>query len=1019
MRGRVAILAAAMLIFLPINSSIASADDTPDTTLAVFTVNGTAITSNDQVVDLPLGTSSVDVVATPNDTTTPADVAVSGANNLHAGHNPLSVTVTNGSASTVYTADLNVLTTPNTLLKTFEINGISVTSGDSLTLPVRTTTVSYSILTDDVNATTAVSGVSTQANTVEVHNGTNTFTVTVSNGDLDPQVYTVTLIVPLSNNSGLSTITVNGTAVPVDGSINIPYATSATVVALAADVDATVSVSGATNLHTGDNSVTVTVTAANGAVANYGFLINVAANTDTSLSGITVDGSDVVADGSIDVDYTTSVDVSAITTDPTATVVVSGNTGLHTGANTVSVAVTAADGTTTHTYSFTVNVAANTDASLSTFTVNGELVVDGDYIDLPYGTDHVTVVATATDSNAGVVVVGATDLASGENSLVVTVTAADGVTTEDYIISLNVAYNADTSLATFQVNGADVVDGDSIDLDPLTDSVEVVVETTDPDASYEITGDTDLVAGENTLSVTVTAADQETVDQYNVTLNVAFNTDTSLSSFQVNGTEVVDGDVVELDYGTDFVDVSVETSDPNATYEIVGDTDLVSGDNTLTVTVTAADSSTTEDYVVELNVALNSDTSLTTFQVNGTDVLDGDVIDLDPLTDSVEVTVETTDPEATFEITGDTGLGAGENTLAVVVTAADGQTTDEFDVTLNVLPNTDTSVATLQVNGVDVADADSVALDYGTESVDVTVETTDSVATYEISGDTGLVSGDNILVITVTAADGETTQDYTITLSVALNNDTSIATFQVNGVDVQDGDTLDLDPLTTDVEVTVETTDPEAGVEISGDTDLTYGDNTLLVTVTAADGETTQDYTVTLTVPLNNDTSLSSFQVNGTDVQDGDSVTLDPYATTADVAVETTDPDATFEIVGDSDLVVGDNTLVVTVTAADAVATQDYTVTLTVPLGNDTNLSVFQVNGTDVADGDSVDLDPLTDSVEVTVETTDADASYEITGDTGLIAGENTLVVTVTAADGETTQDYTVTLNVALNPTLH
>ena len=121
-----------------------------------------------------------------------------------------------------------------------------------------------------------------------------------------------------------------------------------------------------------------------------------------------------------------------------------------------------------------------------------------------------------------------------------------------------------------------------------------------------------------------------------------------------------------------------------------------------------------------------------------------------------------------------------------------------------------------------------------------------------------------------TAADGETTQEYNVLLVVALSADTSLAVFQVNGNDVADGDQVDLEPYTTEVEVTVETTDANASFEISGGTDLQSGENTLTVTVTAADGETTQEYNVLLVVALSADTSLAVFQVNGNDVADGD-----------------------------------------------------------------------------------------------------------------------------------------------------
>ena len=236
----------------------------------------------------------------------------------------------------------------------------------------------------------------------------------------------------------------------------------------------------------------------------------------------------------------------------------------------------------------------------------------------------------------------------------------------------------------------------------------------------------------------------------------------------------------------------------------------------------------------------------------------------------------------------------------------------------------------------------------------------------------------------------------------------------MNGNDVADGDVVDLEPYTTSVEVSVETTDPDATFEVSGAEDLTVGENLLIVSVTAADGSG-QDYVVTLNVPLGNNVELSMFTVGGNDVADGDVVALDPYTTSVEVVVETVDPDATFEVEGGSDLVVGDNTVTVTVTAADGSTTATYTVTLTVPLGNNVELSTFTVNGVDVADGDSVDLEYGTTEVDYVVETVDIDATVDVVGGSDLQPGENSLVVTVTAADGETTATYTVTLNVLPN----
>ncbi|NDG59239.1 MAG: hypothetical protein EBX55_12395 [Betaproteobacteria bacterium] len=171
------------------------------------------------------------------------------------------------------------------------------------------------------------------------------------------------------------------------------------------------------------------------------------------------------------------------------------------------------------------------------------------------------------------------------------------------------------------MNGSDVQDGDSVDLDPYTTSVEVEVVTVDPDATFEITGGTDLQPGENSLTVVVTAADGETTAEYNVTLNVALGNNVELAVFTVNGSDVADGDYIDLDPYTTEVEVVAEASDPDATVEVSGGSELVSGENTLTVVVTAVDGSKAE-YNVVLLVAAGDDTSLSTFTVAGNDVED-------------------------------------------------------------------------------------------------------------------------------------------------------------------------------------------------------------------------------------------------------------------------------------------------------------------------------------------------------------------------------------------------------------
>ncbi|NBQ19879.1 MAG: hypothetical protein EBU13_09710, partial [Synechococcaceae bacterium WB5_2A_257] len=461
-------------------------------------------------------------------------------------------------------------------------------------------------------------------------------------------------------------------------------------------------------------------------------------------------------------------------------------------------------------YNVVLLVAAGDDTSLSTFTVAGNDVQDGDVVEVDPYTTEVEVVAEATDVDATVDVVGGSELQPGLNSVVVTVVAADGVSFETYVVSVNVALGNNVELSSFIVNGSAVQDGDSVDLGYGVTEVTVLVDTVDLDASYVVSGDTDLVSGENSLTVVVTAADGETTATYTVTLNVAFNSDASLALFQVNGLDVVDGAVVDLDPYTSSVEVVAKASDSDATVVIEGGADLQPGENTLTVTVTAADGETQLVYTVILNVLLSSDNSLKTFTVNGVEVVDGESVELDPYTSSVEVVVEASDANATVEVDGGDGLEAGENALTVTVTAANGDVA-VYNVTLVVLLSGVIDLSVFTVNGVDVLGLTSNSIDLApyTTEVEVEVVTVDENATFEITGGTDLQPGENSLTVVVTAPNGDT-YEYGVTLVVALGNNTELASFQVDGEDVSDGDVVDLAPYTTEVEVVVETVDPDA-----------------------------------------------------------------------------------------------------------------------------------------------------------------------------------------------------------------
>jgi hypothetical protein len=895
----------------------------------------------------------------------------------------------------------NANTGTDTSLSVFTVNGVAVV--DKQTVPIAAGEFDVTVVATptDPAATRTIDG------NVGLVPGDNPLVVVVTAGDgVTKQTYEINLDVANSPNDTGATISIEGIEY-VSGNVVLPaLTTDVEVVVVPRDERATFEVTGASDLKPGRNVLTVEVTAEDGTIGTYTINLDVELNTDTSLSTFTVNGVDVIDGEVVELPTGTEfVEVEVIATDIDADFVVTGATGLATGENELKVTVTAADGTTVEELTVILNVLVSSDTSLAVFEVNGEAVEDQSEVALEPLVDEVEVVVETTDPDATYEIAGDTNLEAGLNVLTVTVTAPNGDTL-DYNVTLNVALNSDASLASVLINGVETAIGEVVELDPYTEMVDVDVQATDPEASVDVVGDIELVPGENRLLITVAAADGETVEEYEITLNVLYNNDTSLSTFKVNGADVEDGSVVDLPAFTEFVNVDALTTDADATVVIDGDTELVAGENTLTVTVTAADDSTLE-YYVTLNVAFNDDATVKKITINDATVTPGDVINLEYLTETVDVAVETTDADATVSISGDTDLVTGENELVVTVLAADETTSVDYTFTLLVAQSSETNLKLFQVNGADVEEGAVIELEAGTTSVEVVVETFNEEATYLVSGDTDLVTGNNQLIVTVTAADELSFYEYEVTLFVAPGSNTD-ALLTVNGTEVFYGDEVELEAGTPDVEVEVETVDPEATFTVEGDSGLLPGDNFLVVTVLAADGETSYEYVIILNVLFGTDTSIASLLIDGNEASPDDVVDLAEDTTEVEVLVETTDPDATFEVFGDTDLVVGENELTISVLAADGETFEDFLVTLVVPASTNTELAVFQINGTDVADGDTFETEPRVTSVELTIEPQRVESTFEVVGGTDLIVGENELTVTVTAPDGETTAEYKV-----------
>jgi uncharacterized repeat protein (TIGR01451 family) len=218
------------------------------------------------------------------------------------------------------------------------------------------------------------------------------------------------------------------------------------------------------------------------------------------------------------------------------------------------------------------------------------------------------------------------------------------------------------------------------------------------------------------------------------------------------------------------------------------------------------------------------------------------------------------------------GTTANDFTSAVTytITAEDGTTTQSWEVTVNIAPpssNADLSGLSVSAGTLVPVFASgtfsyTVAVDNSVDTTTVTPTAAHGTATITVNGvevasgvasaSIGLGVGPNSIPIVVTAEDG-TEKIYTVTVSVALNDDATLSDLTVDGTTVTGFDpaTLSYSKVliygTTDVpEVLATLTDADASMVITQATNVngTEEERIATILVTAEDGVITKTYKV-------------------------------------------------------------------------------------------------------------------------------------------------------------------------------
>ena len=387
--------------------------------------------------------TSTTVTATA--TSSVATVSGTGSKSLNVGSNTVSVVVTSESGSVkTYIVTVTRKANSDATLKSLTVSSGTLSPAFNKDVLIYTLEVPYSVdnitITGEVNVNTSnVEGLGSKVLKV----GENGFDIVVTAEDKTTKTYNITVTRKEDSDTSLKSIGVKGYDIVKVDNNNYTLTvennvTSVEIVAEALSSVASVSGTGVKSLKVGKNKFGVIVTAQNGDISTYNVVITRKASSDATLKGLKVSSgtlSPTFASGTTSYTLTVPYSVTSLTVTPTvnnseAKTSVTGNTSLKVGSNTVSIVVTAGDGTK-KTYTITVTRSKDTTNTLKSLAVSGYSLTPTfasgttEYT-LTLEASSITVTATATSSVATVSGTGSKSLNWGTNTISVIVTSQSG-----------------------------------------------------------------------------------------------------------------------------------------------------------------------------------------------------------------------------------------------------------------------------------------------------------------------------------------------------------------------------------------------------------------------------------------------------------------------------------------------------------------------------------------------------------------------------------------------------------------
>ena len=667
--------------------------------------------------------------------------------------------------------------------------------------------------------------------------------------------------------------------------------------------EATYIVSGNENFVTGENTVTIEVTAPDGETKKtYTLTVTKTGSKNNNLSSLEVVGYSIIPNFHKAITFYTvevannihSVVIQATTEDVNATIEGTGFKTIETGENYFDIVVTSEEGTK-KTYTILVTKEASDNNYLSSlYTDVGVLDPNFDKetlsyeVTVPYTTNEITIGGSKEDIHAVVTGFNTYPLSEGENNFSVVVTSESGLVktytvkvTRETVVS---AYLTDLKVKNYELDT-------EFNKELFEYYITVGNEVTELDLSYtpedknatvNVTGNENFEIGMNEVHIEVTSSDGNLTEEYILYVNRQMSSNNFLSSLRVNhGTlnPVFNPNTleynVEVESDIDSIVVYATTEDSSATItSLIGDShpySLNKGLNKIQVKVRSM-MGISRTYIINVTRKESENNDLADLKVYfGPEKRFHDInfnketktytIDLASKEDYVEIEATLEDSNATIIGDGVTLLKAGENIVSVSITSESGST-NVYTITIN-NPMSDNNYLTKLIPSAGTLDPEfnketleyTLKLTNEVSTLSFTVKAEDSKAKVTGHEESGVSDGESVRLITVTAENGDV-KTYKVKVQKETESEPRLEKLEILGYPFEfDPDTFEYHVQVSkskkqllESEITAIPKDSNATVNLMGDLNLIDGvTNTYIVEVIAKDGYTTQEYKIHIT----------------------------------------------------------------------------------------------------------------------------------------------------------------------------